>query len=142
MSTADNIEIVKQAYAAWNAHDPDQYVQLIADDYVWDTDFFPAPVRGAEETKKAMSVYFTAFPDLRMDIETTIAADNHVVICWTVSGTHQGEFMGIPATHKNASVRGCTVTELRDGKIVKSATYSDRMTLFQQLGLAKSASAS
>jgi GT2 family glycosyltransferase len=66
MSTADNIEIVKQAYAAWNAHDPDQYVQLIADDYVWDTDFFPAPVRGAEETKKAMSVYFTAFPDLRI----------------------------------------------------------------------------
>jgi steroid delta-isomerase-like uncharacterized protein len=89
-----------------------------------------------------MAVYFTAFPDLRMDIDTTIAADNHVVICWTVSGTHEGEFMGVPATHKHASVRGCTVTELSDGKIVKSATYTDRMTLFNQLGLAKSASAS
>jgi steroid delta-isomerase-like uncharacterized protein len=142
MSVVENERITQETFAAWNAHDPELYTAHVADDYVWESDWLPNPVRGPQEVKVAMQAYFTAFPDLRLDVETTIASDNVVAKTWTATGTHKGEFLGVPATNKHVSARGCTVVELEDGKVIKSTTYSDRMTLLKQLGVLKSVAAS
>ena len=44
-----------------------------------------------------------AFPDLRMTIQDIVGENEKIVVAWTISGTHDGEFMGIPATHKKVS---------------------------------------
>jgi steroid delta-isomerase-like uncharacterized protein len=141
MSAFENERITKETFAAWNAHDPEAYVAHIADDYVWESEAFPKPVRGREEVKATMKAYFAAFPDMHLQVETSVVTDNYVVKAWIATGTHKGEFLGVPATNNRVSVRGCTVVEFKDGKVVKSTSYSDRMTLLEQLGALKSAAA-
>jgi len=53
---------------------------------------------------------------------------------WRLTGTHKGEFNGIPPTNKRVSGRGCTVNEIKNGQFIKSATYSDQLALLQQIG--------
>lgn len=137
MPESENEKITQETFAAWNAHDPERYVEWITDDYVWESDAFPFPIRGREAVKTVMKMYFAAFPDMQFEIEATVASGNHVVKAWIVTGTHKGDFLGVPATNKRVSVRGCTLIELRDGKIAKSVAYSDRMALMQQLGAMK-----
>ena len=46
MSEQDNLRIARQGWDAWNAHDPDGFVKLIADDFVSESDTVPTPLRG------------------------------------------------------------------------------------------------
>jgi steroid delta-isomerase-like uncharacterized protein len=54
---------------------------------------------------------------------------------WTMSGTHQGDLPGMPATGRSFSVRGATVLQLADGLISRNSDYWDMATLLGQLGL-------
>ena len=141
MST-ENQRIAEEGLNAWNSQDPDLYIKNIADDYVWESDMLPKPVHGAAELKAVMNVYFNAFPDLHLEVEKAVATDDMTVQCWRATSTHKGEFLGVPATNKPVTIRGCTVNELRKGKIVKTTTYADRMTLLGQFGVLKAAAAS
>lgn len=81
--------------------------------------------------------YRHAFPDGRLTVENIIvdADRNHVAFQWVARATHKGNFMGIEPTNKQAEVRGCTVLEMRDGKIAYETSYSDTAALMRQLGL-------
>ena len=57
-----------------------------------------------------------------------------MAVRWRATGTHKGEFNGIAPTNRQVNLRGCTVTEIKNGQVVKSASYSDRLTLLEQLG--------
>ncbi len=89
-------------------------------------------------------MYFKAFPDLHFDVEQIITSGDYVVGRWRATGTHKGEFNGIEPTNRCVNARGCTVSEIKNGRFVKSATYSDQLALLQQLGVSavKAANAS
>jgi len=135
MSERDNQRLTEDQFAALNAHDLDRYVKNYADSYSWESDAFPTPVRGPEGVRQAMAVYFKAFPDLHFEVDQIIASGDYVVARWRATGTHRGEFNGIAPTNKLVSARGCTVSEIRNGRFAKSATYSDQLALLQQLGV-------
>src|SRR4029453_11452716 len=62
---------------------------------------------GAEGQGQAMQRLWPAFPDPAFEIKEN-AADGRPVICvWTMTGTHEGELSGIPATGKKVSWRQC-----------------------------------
>jgi steroid delta-isomerase-like uncharacterized protein len=134
MSEMENRRIVEDAIAALNAHDLDRYLKHHSDSYVWEFDAFPTPVRGLEAARQAIAAYFKSFPDLHFEIDQIIASGDYIVGRWRVTGTHKGEFNGIAATNKQVSNRGCTVSEIKNGQIIRSATYSDQLALLQQLG--------
>lgn len=60
---------------------------------------------------------------------------NKIAVRWTGTGTHKGDFMGIPATGKHVSVTGITVDTFKDGKVVESWTNYDALGLLHQLGV-------
>ena len=134
MSEMDNPRIVEESIAALNAHDLDRYLKYHSDSYVLEFDAFPTPVRGLDSVRQAIAVYFKAFPDLHFEIDQIIASGDYAVCRWRVTGTHKGEFNGIAPTNKRVSGRGCTVTEIKNGQFIKSATYSDQLALLQQIG--------
>jgi steroid delta-isomerase-like uncharacterized protein len=134
MSETDNRRMMEEAIAALNAHDLDRYLRQHADSYVWELDAFPAPVHGHEGVRQVLADYFKAFPDLHFEIEQLLATGDHVVARWRVTGTQKGEFKGIAPTNRQVSARGCTVSEIRNGQIVRAASYSDQLTVLQQLG--------
>jgi steroid delta-isomerase-like uncharacterized protein len=142
MSEADNRRIVEEAIAALNAHDIDRYLKCHANSYVWEFDAFPTPVRGLEAVRQIVAGYFKAFPDMHFEIDQIIASGDYVVGRWRCTATHKGEFNGIAPTNRQVSIRGCTVSEIKNDQFVKSAAYSDQLALMQQLGaVAKAAGA-
>jgi steroid delta-isomerase-like uncharacterized protein len=78
----------------------------------------------------------TALPDLHITIEDLIVEGDKVAACWTISGTHQGEFMEISATGKKVSLEGITIHHLRNGKILDSFARWDVLGLMRQIGAA------
>jgi steroid delta-isomerase-like uncharacterized protein len=76
------------------------------------------------------------FPDIHFDVEDMIAEGDKVVSRYTVTGTHQGEFMGIPATGKPVKITTIWIHRLADGRIVEGRDWGewDRLSLLEQLG--------
>ncbi len=98
-------------------------------------DHTPAPgqVAGPEGVKRDFARIRAAFPDWRQEIEDVIAEDDMVVVRWRSSGTHSGDFMGLPATGIHASWTGVGIFRLAGGKIVERWSNWDAFGLVQQL---------
>jgi len=94
---------------------------------------------GPEVYKQQSVLFTTAFPDLCFTIEEMIAEDEKVVCYWTMTGTHQGEFQGIPATGRKISWDGVTIHHITNGKIMDSYVSLDLWGMMQQLGVAPAA---
>jgi C-1 hydroxylase len=63
---------------------------------------------GPDAFAQVHRAFLTAFPDLRVTVAGTVAEGEDVVIRWTVSATHRGEFVGIAATGKPVRICGMT----------------------------------
>ncbi len=72
---------------------------------------------------------------VRFTIEDVIQCDDKLVVRWTNSGTHVGQFLGIPPTNKSFSVAGIDIYRLVDGKLAEHWHVIDQLALLQQLGL-------
>lgn len=95
----------------------------------------PAP-RGIDGTKELISSMRTSFPDLSATVDEQIAEGDKVVSLVTMSGTHEGEFMGIPATGKSFSIPGVSIWEVRGGRLISEQVNWDAMEMMKQLGVA------
>jgi steroid delta-isomerase-like uncharacterized protein len=93
---------------------------------------------GIEGTKRSAGMYLAAFPDLHFTFEDFIAEGDQVVVRWTLSGTQQGELMGIPPSGKQFSVTGVDIYRFEGGKIVEHWLESDMLGLLQQVGVVPS----
>lgn len=140
MSELENLRIAQQGFDAWNAHDAEGYASLLSEDHVTESDTLLGPLRGRRAASDDAQRYLRAFPDLHFDIEQMMANGDHVVIRWRARGTHRGDLMGIPPTNREAITHGCTVNELKDGRITRAWIYWDTGHLFRQLGLLASPS--
>ncbi len=81
-----------------------------------------------------MSAFTFAFPDARISVESCIAEGNTVVVRWTLAGTHQGEFQGIPPTGRSVTFTGIEVNRIVNGKIVEHHCNFDNIAMLQQIG--------
>lgn len=77
-----------------------------------------------------------AFPDFCVSIEDQIAEGNNVATRVTFRGTHQGEYMGIPATGKQVAYTGIAIDRIISGKVVEMWHESDDLGMLRQLGAA------
>ena len=108
---------------------------LVSDDIV---EHVPLPGQGTgrEGTKQAIRMFREAFPDIRADIQVEIAEGDLVAVVARFTGTHQGEFIGIPPTGKKVAVLALDVSRIRDGKFVEHWGLFDTAALMEQLGAA------
>lgn len=75
-----------------------------------------------------------AFPDLRFDIQESIEGEDRVAIRWIMSGTHQGDLPGLPATGRSFSVSGMTFYYFEAGLICGHAQAFDQFGFLSQTG--------
>jgi steroid delta-isomerase-like uncharacterized protein len=92
-------------------------------------------LQGPEALRDLFTAYRTAFPDLNVEIEELVSAGDRTVIAFTLSGTHEGDLMGIAATGRQVKVSGMTLSHFENGKIVEERELLDQLSLFQQLGV-------
>jgi predicted ester cyclase len=75
------------------------------------------------------------FPDLNITAEKLVADDDNVAIAYTITGTHQGDFLGIAPTGRKISARGVQIARFENGKLVERWGSSDQLGILQQLGV-------
>jgi steroid delta-isomerase-like uncharacterized protein len=111
--------------------------ELFAPDYVLHDPGVPGgELRGLEAFKEQwVSMFRTAFPDLRIVIEDQVAEGDKVASRYTGSGTHQGELRGFPPTNNRVEATGTITSRLAEGKIVEEWNNFDSMGMMQQLGI-------
>jgi steroid delta-isomerase-like uncharacterized protein len=89
---------------------------------------------GAEPLKQATRRVHAGVTDVRMKIEDMIAEEEKVAVRLTAHGTHQGEFMGLPASGKPYTISETHIFHMRDGKIAEHWRDADMLGMMQQLG--------
>ena len=89
----------------------------------------------AEPMKRSFIAFRSAFPDWRMEIAETVAEGNTVVGRLRCSGTHQGEFKGVPPTGKRMEVDEVYFLRVENGKFVDFWGLEDDLARMRQLGL-------
>jgi len=137
MTTQENIKVVRHEFDAWNAHDPERLAKVLDEKYVSESDTVPAPVNGRDGARQFMQIYLKAFPDIHLDVVQMLADGDFVVTRWTAKGTQRGDLMGIPPTNRRVITNGCTVSQLRNGKVVHEWLFWDTGHLMKQLGVSK-----
>lgn len=137
MSTEDNKALSRRFFQEfWDQKNLSVADELMATDHVDHTPGSPPGLPpGPEGFKQFASVYFAAFPDLRLTIEDMVAEGDEVVTRWTSHATHTGNFIGIPPTGKSTSITGITINRIVEGKAVETWTNFDMLGLLQQLGV-------
>jgi steroid delta-isomerase-like uncharacterized protein len=135
MSTEQNKAVEKRVFEELNKGNLAIIDELFAPSYVYHG---PAGMeaKGPEGFKQIMTMARAGFPDWNMEIEDMIAEGDMVATRATYSGTHKGEFMGIPPTDKHFSMAAQVMVRFADGEEVEAWGIGDMVTMLQQLGVA------
>lgn len=84
--------------------------------------------------KQGITMFRTAFPDLKTTVDDLVAEGDKVVLRVTSRGTHKGEFQGMAPTGKQVTIQGIFIGRIGGGKLVESWEQFDALGLMQQLG--------
>jgi len=114
----DHTASIRRLYDLINAGDIAGFGRQLADDFIEHNE-----LPGIPPTKAGVVQYFQmligAFPDFQMEVEDVIASGDKAVARLQVTGTHKGEFMGIPATGKSVSVNLIDITRFGDDGLAR-----------------------
>lgn len=90
---------------------------------------------GRQVLAELLGGFRAGFSNLRAEIGTAVAVDRTVAMTVTLTGTHDGEFEGIPPTAAALELPLAIFTTIVDGRIVEDREYYDTGTLLAQLGV-------
>ncbi len=126
----------KAYLAAWS-HDLEKLMTYFPEDVVYEDAALGVVNHNKTELRKFASDFFTAFPDTHFEFISAVVSGNHAAVEWVMSGTQTGDMPNMPASNKKMSVRGVSVMEIRNGKVVHDVDYWDFATFRRQLGFEK-----
>lgn len=130
----DHAATMRRIYDLLSVGDVDGFGEVVADDFV-DHEELPGLAPAKDGVLAFFRMYIAAFPDLRMDAEDVLPSGDKVVARVRATGTHQGEFMGMPATGKAIDVQLIDIIRFGDdGLAHEHWGVFDTMTMMQQLG--------
>lgn len=107
----------------------------VVDAKALDHDPGPGQVLGPEGFIHYFGELRKGFPDLNIAAEKLVADDDSVALAYTITGTHQGEFMGLAPTGRKITARGVQIARFENGKLVERWGSSDQLGILQQLGV-------
>ena len=130
-----NKEVVKHFYEEFDKGNAEIFKELFAPDYAYYSPSNSPKPTSREEIMEFMKTFFEAFPDSIWSIEDLIAAGDKVIVRFIYRGTHEGEFLGVPATGNKVEMGGIVITRIENGIIVEDRDESDMLGFMQQLGM-------
>ncbi|WUW19759.1 ester cyclase [Streptomyces sp. NBC_01463] len=129
---------------ATNSGDPDNIARTV-DEVVAPDVLFHAPLpgdrTGVQAIKEVWTVLLRAFPDIQVAAEDVIAHGDRIVSRQTVTGTHRGEYRGMPPTGRSVRYGEIFILRFEGGRIVEIWGVVDVLTQLRQLGMAHASAA-
>jgi steroid delta-isomerase-like uncharacterized protein len=129
------LERVTDALEACNRGDLDAALGAIAEDVIW-RDVVLGVLHGRDALYDATKAYMAAFPDLRIEQTSSTLAPPRLAQELTVTGTHRGELLGVPATGRwTENYVAVVVTFDDDGQMIEGTLYWNPLAIMEQLGI-------
>ncbi len=125
-------ELVNTIIKAWSTKDWALLETVHATD--WIDHSSPDGMNDLNALKGQFGLFTQSFPDLDGELVSIIANGDDVAYQYIMRGTHEVDFMGIPATGKKIEMRGMTFLKMVDGKCTEAWGLMDQMTLMKQIG--------
>jgi steroid delta-isomerase-like uncharacterized protein len=136
MTISASAQLIEEWAAVWSSPTMmEQLVSLFTDDCVYEDVTMGVVDHGKSEVANFYTLVFGAFPDFKMELTSHFMADNCAGAEWRMTGTHQGNLPGLPATNKPFSIQGATVFELQDNKFSRCSDYWDMASFLKQIGV-------
>lgn len=107
--------------------------ELVHPDYVYRSP--DQELVGPEALEAFLRTLRDGLPDLATSIDDLVVSQDKVALSFTMTGSHTGNLMGIPATGKRLAVRGMVLGRLEDGKIREERELLDTLGMLRQLGV-------
>jgi steroid delta-isomerase-like uncharacterized protein len=134
MSTAENKALARRVFEdVLNGRKLDLLDQLAASDYV-EHNPLPGQRTGIDGIRDRYTMVLGAF-DPHFTTEDVIAEGDRVVLRWSQTGTHVGQFLGMPPTGRSYTTSGIEIWRVEDGKLAEHWDVVDVFGQLQQLGL-------
>jgi len=122
-------------HSIWNQRRLEFIPLVIADTHALGDPTVSGRGVGPENYRRQVERFVTGLPDLRFDVEETVSEGEKLVVSWTITGTHRGEFLGVPPTNRKVSFSGITISHIREGKVIESTVIWDGLGLLEQFGV-------
>jgi steroid delta-isomerase-like uncharacterized protein len=136
MTREEIMALFTRREADWRAHD----AAALAADHARDAIVISPTggvLQGREHIERIYRVWFTAFPDLTRTGPDVLIDGDRAVVVTTVTGTHDGDFFGLPASGRRMEALGAFIYTLRDGAIVHERRILDFTGVLIQVGVLK-----
>lgn len=111
-----------------------QLPQFMQQEYIQHNPLVPTGLSGFQQF---FAEWFKAVPDWSYKLEKLVAEGDTVWAYGVYSGTHQGDWLGIPATGKHYSIHAVDIFRIENGKLAEHWDVLDIYGLFKQLGVIK-----
>jgi steroid delta-isomerase-like uncharacterized protein len=136
VTTSASAQLLEDWAAAWSSPTlGEQLVSLCTDDCIYEDVTMGVVNHGKTEIANFYTLVFAAFPDFKMELTAHFVAGAWAGAEWLMTGTHQGDLPGLPATQKPFSIRGASVFELHSTRFRRCSDYWDMATLLKQIGV-------
>ncbi len=130
-----NKAVVMRAWEeGFNQGNLDVLDEVFDESYVELTPYGKAEQGGPERTKQAYEWMHSVFGDIHFEVEQMMAEGDFVFSRAMASGTHVGEFMGVPATGRPVRFAAVVVSRISNGKHVQDWSFIDTMAILRQIG--------
>jgi len=123
-------------HSVWNERRLEFIDKVIADTHALSDPTVSGRGVGPSAYRRQVERFLTGLPDLRVQVDDTISEKDKLVVAWTITGTHRGEFLGVPPTNRKVSFSGITINQITRGKIIESTVFWDGLGLLEQFGIA------
>jgi steroid delta-isomerase-like uncharacterized protein len=119
---------------AWNNGNVDAQAHIFSPSYTW-AELPAAYGTGSDGLLTFVRAFRAAFPDLHWTLEDVIASDDRVAWRVVATGTHRGEFLGIPATGKHFTSAAIIISRFENDLWREDWVCWDQLGMLQQLGV-------
>ena len=133
MPTQDPKTINRQWIQAFNYHDWEAEAACRTSDFQAHMSGSPGPL-DSNAWGGFMQAFNSAFPDATITVEDEVSEGSIVASRWTLTGTHRGEFQGVPPTGNTIRASGVDFSRVENGQIAEHWAQFDLVALMQQIG--------
>ncbi|KAF7179908.1 hypothetical protein CNMCM7691_008960 [Aspergillus felis] len=108
--------------------------EVVSESAVFHVPFSDTPLKGLAGYMQILGMMRSAYPDIQWTLDDTVIEDDRVVAQFTLRGTHEGEFFGVPASGKKIQARAVNIYRFAAGKIVEETGLPDLFGIMLQIG--------
>ncbi len=128
-------QLLKNFYDAASDGQWDKIGDFMPEDAINHTPLQGRTGKGLADIKAEFQELVKAFPDFKIEASDICVEGDKATARITISGTHKGEFAGIPPTGKRITVGGIDYVHIKHDKLAERWGYYDQMQMMQQLGV-------